>query len=115
VADVAPNTPPYPFYNYEDNPIAFRWPTTGGMETSNANGMKRMRLMLGDRDGDGWINAVSTADKLPENPNTTAPYLIWSAGPDELFGFDLTPSTGSSAIPYTNVGTSDDATSFAYR
>jgi len=124
VADIGPAGPAagstMPFYNIEDNPVAMRWPN----ETDNSNALSRMCMMLGNRGHDGWINSFSAADGLPENPNSTAPYLIWSAGPDELFCFDPsdsgaipTPppgSIGTLGVAYTKVSTSDDATNFSY-
>ena len=43
------------------------------------NGLYRMRLMLGDLNGNGGIDAGET-------PASTGPYLLWSAGPDGAYG-----------------------------
>jgi prepilin-type N-terminal cleavage/methylation domain-containing protein len=119
IADIGPTGPAagstMPFYNIEDNPVAMRWPN----ETTNSSALARMQMMLGDKDHDGWINAFSAADGLPENPKATAPYLIWSAGPDELFCFDpsdsggVAGSIGTLGVAYTKSANSDDATNFS--
>ncbi|HWE02705.1 MAG TPA: prepilin-type N-terminal cleavage/methylation domain-containing protein [Tepidisphaeraceae bacterium] len=115
-ADVGPGSGSYPYYNYQDNPVAFRWPN----EANNSLSLLRFQMMLGDKDHSGMIDTASKADGLPEIPNSTASYLIWSAGPDELFGFDVTdPQSGPNTVGnisgvFRNVSTSDDATNFSY-
>jgi prepilin-type N-terminal cleavage/methylation domain-containing protein len=64
---------------------------------------KRIRLMLGDLDDNGYINNG-------EAPVTEEPYLLWSAGPDGNFGPSLDPAN---ARPVgQEISRCDDVTNF---
>lgn len=58
---------PSPMFNVYDNSGLY------------LDGLYRMRLMLGDVSLDGAIDANESAA-------TTGPYIVWSAGPDGLYG-----------------------------
>lgn len=79
-------------------------------EGSTTNALERMRLMLGDN-----VNANGMIDGS-EQAVTTQAYLLWGAGPDEVFGVDLTnggsTSTPSIATLATQVPSVDDATNY---
>jgi len=70
---------PNPLYNFSDAP-------TGTLSLAD------MQSILGDTNKDGMINPGETA-------SSTAPYLLWAAGPDGTFGLDTNKKT-------------DDVTSF---
>jgi len=64
-----------------------------------ANATVRLRAMLGDLDNSGVINAGETAVNV-------GPYILWSCGPDEVFGpASLTPTQ-------SDVNNCDDITTF---
>ena len=73
--------------------------------------MIRMCLMLGDTNANGHIDGS-------EQPATTMAYLLWSAGPDEVFGPSL--SQGSMTVQQglasgtwaSQVPSCDDATNY---
>jgi type II secretory pathway pseudopilin PulG len=88
-AAASPN--PIPMYNYGDNPI---------LQNGNQFTLKQMQIALGDKNFNGGIDA-----SIGETPATTAPYLLWSAGPDDIYGAPLL-SNGT-------YGTSDDVTNFS--
>jgi len=48
-------------------------------DPSDANRLRRMQVMLGDADKDGQIGPGETA-------RITGPYVLWSAGNDEIYG-----------------------------
>jgi prepilin-type N-terminal cleavage/methylation domain-containing protein len=83
--------PPAPKYNVRDNP--------GAMDE------RTMRVMLGDTNANGMIDAGET-------PKAEADFLLWSAGPDETFG----PPQGMPLNTPENVRKavekSDDVTNF---
>lgn len=68
--------------------------------------LKTMRAMLGDADNDGGIGAGETA-------RYTGPFILWSAGPNGIFGPDpdhpVLNADGSVDIAHS---ASDDVTSF---
>jgi hypothetical protein len=82
----------------------FAWPTDPDQVT---NALIRMQLMLGDQNASGQIDPGET-------PATNAPYLLWSAGPDEMFGIDLSRGTTGAglAVSASYVPNCDDATNF---
>jgi hypothetical protein len=69
-------------YDFDDNGVAFY----RGFPDPDA--VARMRVMLGDRDANGWINVPVPALGIEGNeiPPATLPFLLWSAGPDMLYG-----------------------------
>jgi hypothetical protein len=87
-------------YSPDDNEIFFR--ATG--ESNNANSIRSIQMLLGDINHNGMIDAGS------ENEATTGPFILWSAGPDGIFGparangTDLTPAQAKSNY--------DDVTNF---
>lgn len=94
-----------PRYNIADNPgsssplaAALTW---YGTDNSTTNGLNRMRLELGDLNANGMIDNGETAVNLP--------FLLWGAGPDEVFGVDAAKGT---AIAAGYVPSNDDATNF---
>ena len=69
-----------------------------------------MRLMLGDRNHNGRIDVLPPP---PEAAVSTEPYILWSAGPNEVFGIDLTNAAGdASGVWASSVPSCDDATTF---
>jgi prepilin-type N-terminal cleavage/methylation domain-containing protein len=84
------------------------WNTYDNMDSSNRGGMRfdQLAMMLGDTNTNGGIDPGET-------PAHEGPYLLWSAGPDEVFGPDA--SLGSSTDPAKvrkAVERSDDITNF---
>lgn len=73
-------TPPY--YNIHDGlNNSFAWIN----ETTPANAIARMSIVLGgNATGD-----LKDGSGAAVTPVTRAPYILWSAGPDELFGIDV--------------------------
>jgi len=69
-------------YDSNDNLIPFR-AQTPTVEADSINAHKRLRAMLGDIDMNGRINLLGTKQ---EQPVTQAPFLLWSAGRDGIFG-----------------------------
>lgn len=63
-------------YNADDNLIAIE---RTGNPTPTGSGLVLMRIMLGDANKDGRINAGETA-------RIAGPYLLWAAGNDGVFG-----------------------------
>ncbi|HVT88234.1 MAG TPA: type II secretion system protein [Tepidisphaeraceae bacterium] len=80
-----------PLYNASDNVEAFRHAN----ETGNDNPLlARMRVMVGDTNFDGYIEqSVDTA--------INKPFLLWSAGPDGVFG-PLDLNIAANSAPATN-------------
>jgi hypothetical protein len=66
-----------------------------------------MQMMFGDRDLSGGISTGET-------PPTTGAYILWSAGPDEKFGVDMTiiPLQRDLNTIAADVPNSDDVTNF---
>lgn len=99
-----------PVYNYLDavglspnTNTPFYWPVDAS-PTVGGNGLIRFQLMLGDLDANGVIN--KTAWGIAETPVNSGPFILWSAGPDELFGVDVTspnylgnPQSMASEVP----------------
>lgn len=80
-----------PMYNVNDN-AAFPLP--------------QFAPMLGDLNANGMIDGT-------EQPATDKPYLLWSAGPDETFGPDITTANSTDpAKAAKSVQRSDDVTNF---
>jgi len=82
-----PGTAKVPFYNAYDNSAD----TTSGKQLL---GVHDMGSLLGDTEFDGSIAP-------PEIATTLQPYLLWTAGPDGIFGLDAK-------------GKSDDITNFDF-
>ena len=83
-------------YDVNDNIEAFR--RTG---ETDAIVLKRVQIMLGDLNANGYIDSRETAV-------TTAPFLLWTAGPDGLFGIsDLSVTNFNSQLSKC-----DDVTNF---
>jgi prepilin-type N-terminal cleavage/methylation domain-containing protein len=83
-------------YNANDGEIFFRQPG----DTNNTNSVHILQSMLGDTSLDGQIGPGETEA-------TTGPYLLWSAGPDGIFG----PLQGD--ISSTAIQKCDDVTNFS--
>jgi prepilin-type N-terminal cleavage/methylation domain-containing protein len=65
-------------------------------EMNAQNALKKIRLMLGDSNANGFIDTGETA--------YTGPFLLWSGGPNEVFG-----PTGGEAYPNNNAPDAQDA------
>jgi prepilin-type N-terminal cleavage/methylation domain-containing protein len=75
---------------------------TRAAEASDQNGTWAIQIMLGDMDHDGLIDAGET-------PATEAPFILWTAGADGLFG----PVRGTGWTPTKrDVDKCDDVISF---
>jgi prepilin-type N-terminal cleavage/methylation domain-containing protein len=84
----------HPYYDFDtvpaqipppaDTPTSPPGPPFHNATYSNG-GMDEMRVMLGDTDHNGVINANATT---PEQAAATGPYLLWTAGPDGRFGIN---------------------------
>lgn len=74
--------PPTALFNFADNNFP---QVNSNAATEGFIDLAKFQKALGDRNNDGAINA-STSDK--ENARSTGPFLLWSAGPDGLFGTD---------------------------
>lgn len=83
-----------PMYNLADdsgsatNP-ALVWATD---TSGTANALIRMSLMLGEQQGTGILTGN-------EQPYTTQAYLLWSAGPDEVFGVNVDGTNNNNIKP----------------
>jgi type II secretory pathway pseudopilin PulG len=90
----------FSLYDADDNLNAFvRNPGDG-------NELRRMRLMLGDKNANGIIEPAS------ETAATTESFLLWSAGPDENFGPDMTMAAPAGTLDSRDVEKCDDITNF---
>lgn len=69
-----------------------------------AEAEKKMRLLLGDRDVNGVIDVEDTAVDLP--------FLLWSAGPDDLFGPKADAARPTATLDFADVRKCDDVTNF---
>ncbi len=126
---LAPTGGPQPRYNLADDQgnttyPALCWsgetPSTSNTPTSGqSNALIRMCLELGDKNANGVIEPGAT--KFPEQPATTLPFLLWSPGPDEVFGVSLSIAQGDSLTVTggltsgtwaSMVPSNDDATNF---
>lgn len=89
-------------YDARDGMLFFRRPAT---ESDDTNSFRAIRAMLGDMDGDGRINGSET-------PATEAPFLLWTAGPDALFGPVRTNVSGTWTPTKREIDKCDDITNF---
>jgi type II secretory pathway pseudopilin PulG len=111
----ASTTPSSDFSRYDarDNYVATS-PPFGPFERQAADGanvLLRMRLMLGDLHGATTgtpPDGVLQADEAEVN----APYLLWSAGPDGLFGPNADAAGDRNAVDQPDVAACDDVTNF---
>jgi prepilin-type N-terminal cleavage/methylation domain-containing protein len=107
----------HPLYDFGDNWGVF----------ATANGLHHMRIMLGDYGQNGAIDAQ--AGLSSETAATTAPFILWAAGPDKVFGVDTSTSTyGTGTLAFATtvpnaqrfninknaVRNSDDVTNFTF-
>ena len=98
IDDYADNAPKHSMFNVRDNPGK---PPPGPMGLSKAS----FSQMMGDLDGNGAIEAAETAA-------SEGPFVLWSGGPDEVFGPNP-PVTGTDRGAIVKaVDKSDDVTSF---
>jgi len=88
-----------PYYNLSDNPNAMMnsW---ASVPYTRPNALISMQIMLGDSNHNGQIDPG-------EQPATTHSYLLWSPGPDEMIGVDVTQPNFAGIA-----GDCDDATNF---
>ena len=86
-----------PMYNTLDNKNA-------RPDVPNALG-----IMLGDWDADGMIEPGGTP---PEAPAFEGPFILWCAGPDEVFGPPAGMALSSPDLARKGVEKSDDVTNF---
>lgn len=102
---------PAPMWNLFDgqgnsSAPALCWSGESGGAGSNA--LVRFQLMLGDLNCNGQVDGTEVPYK--------APYLLWSAGPDEVFGVNLGTSSSPSSVNIqlgaSRVPSCDDATSY---
>ncbi len=89
-------------YDARDGIIYFRRPAT---ESDDANALRAIRAVLGDLDGDGRINGA-------ESPATEGAFLLWTAGPDGLFGPIRPDPTESWTPTKREMEKCDDITNF---
>jgi prepilin-type N-terminal cleavage/methylation domain-containing protein len=102
VADWVPSSSNVkPTFNAHDNINAFSQPN----DQNSTLGLKRMRMMLGDRNHDGVLNSG-------EVQQANLPYLLWSPGTDEMYGptFDMTAPDTEILGKLSSV---DDVTNFS--
>lgn len=71
----------------------------------NALALKKMRLMLGDKNMNGIIDAGETAVY-------TGPYLLWSCGPDEQYGPSPETASPANTLDDRDAAKCDDVTNF---
>lgn len=113
--------PPPPIYDASDNITFFMRPGSPKNEdvnntTARDNARQRIEAMLvKDCEQDAQHNLVlnGVVNAYPggaETANTTAPFLLWSAGPDGLFGPDFDPSVNK--ITVKTLQKVDDVTNF---
>ena len=67
--------------SYYNPDLSMKFTFDPGMPGSNANFTKAMRVLLGDVNNNGFIDGAETA-------NYKGPYLLWMAGPDEVYGYN---------------------------
>jgi hypothetical protein len=116
VEGTAPTTPSSPcqsLYNYSDNDtVALNLAAGSTAFTPAFSDIKVMEAMLGDYGFNGYIASGET-------PATTAAYLLWSAGPDGVYG----PVGSNNVANFTNlsptavknlVSKCDDVTNFSF-
>lgn len=82
----ATSAEPQPTFNANDNLEPFARRAGDGKRAAAEVGnddpaLARIRIMLGDFNTNGYIDSVNGAETA-----VTVPYLLWSAGPDQLLG-----------------------------
>jgi type II secretory pathway pseudopilin PulG len=109
IADYDSANPPAdmrPLYNAGDNAGAFK-PVAPDTDPA----IRRFRIFMGDQNANGMIDGT-------EEAAYTGPYLLWSTGPDEVFGaskntFDDPPTgSGGDVLDQRDVAKCDDITNF---
>ena len=91
----------FSLYDADDNLNAF------ARTPNEPAAIQRLRLMLGDRNNNGIIEP-----SLGETAATTEKFLLWSAGPDELFGPEQTMAEPKDTLDYRDAERCDDVTNF---
>ena len=84
------------FIHGQVNAVMSSFGPFGRNAADSTNALKRMKLVLGDDDMDGWLGVGEREVGLP--------FLLWAAGPDAIYGPDQLNATGASAC--------DDVTNF---
>jgi type II secretory pathway pseudopilin PulG len=94
-------------YNYADNDMGVIAPSASNYPFTD---IKMFEAMMGDVGSNGGNGAIDGSEKAA----STGPYLLWSAGPDGLFGpMGKNGQLKASDIPtYDDVRRSDDVTNF---
>jgi hypothetical protein len=99
-------SPKHSLLNSGDNLAAFK-PIPPDTDVA----VKRFRIFMGDSNGNGFIDGNEEAAYV-------GPFILWSAGPDEIFGatksmFDDPPSgAGGDVLDARDVAKCDDITNF---
>ncbi|HEX3355961.1 MAG TPA: prepilin-type N-terminal cleavage/methylation domain-containing protein [Tepidisphaeraceae bacterium] len=100
-------------YNFNDN-LNFFHQVADTDATTNAT--YRIKAMLGDCNTNGQVDSVPYPNAPSETAAATVPYLLWSAGPDGLFG-PTTITQGASVADYLvnfqQIQKCDDVTNFS--
>jgi prepilin-type N-terminal cleavage/methylation domain-containing protein len=79
-------TDSHAMYNVTDNEVFFRAATTTGLEATNTNSVRELQMLLGDY-GDSTGTGIHNGQIDPgETEASTAAYILWSAGPDGIYG-----------------------------
>jgi hypothetical protein len=91
---VGSRPPDRPLYNILDN--------RGAMASMP---LPSFAMMLGDKNGNGMIDPT-------ENPAYEGPYLLWCAGPDELFGAQASAAPPVTLLDSKDADRCDDITNF---
>jgi prepilin-type N-terminal cleavage/methylation domain-containing protein len=95
------NNSEFSMYDADDNLNAFaRTPGDG-------QAIQRLRMMLGDKNFNGMIETANN-----ETAASNEPYLLWSAGPDEIFGPDASMAAPNGTLDLKDVEKCDDLTNF---
>jgi prepilin-type N-terminal cleavage/methylation domain-containing protein len=72
--------------------------------TDAADALKRIRFILGDRNDNGYIDGTETPIERP--------FVLWSAGPDEIFGPDKEFAKDKTLLEPEDADLCDDVTNF---
>jgi type II secretory pathway pseudopilin PulG len=88
----------FSMYDADDNLGAF------GRAGVTTDALRRLRIMLGDSNTNGIIDPGETA--------FTGPYVLWSCGPDELYGPDQDMATANNILDSKDAAKCDDITNF---
>jgi hypothetical protein len=88
-------------YDADDNLNAF------ARTPGDPQAIQRLRMMLGDKNNNGMIETANN-----ETAASTEPYLLWSAGPDEIFGPDASMAAPNGTLDLKDVEKCDDITNF---